>query len=134
MKGILAGLGDRLVGTEDEVQWPVEYERVFLDNVRERCVGRQSQRRVGADIADVIAAMRRLARLCAIVAGWSQADSNPRRTGFRKDAPRQHHRSEDATDVLIAWREIRDANRTAVRVVQNRVQNRGIRLVDLFAV
>ena len=134
MKGILAGLWDRLVGTEDEVQGPVEYERVFLDNVRKRCVGRQAQRRIRANIANVIAAMRRLARLCAVVTRWSQADANPRRTGFRPDTPCQHHGSEHAPDVFVAGREIRDADRAAIRVVQDRVQDGGIRLVNLFAV
>ena len=134
VEGICAGLGNGLVRAENEMQGAVEYECILLDHVRESGIRREPERGVRTNVADVVAAVRRTAGTCAIVTRRAKSNANSRCTGFRPDAPKQHHRREHATDVFVTRCDVGDPYGTAIRVVQHRIEDGGICLISLFAV
>ena len=134
VKGVRAGLGNGLVRTQNQVQRAVEYECIFFDNVRQRGVCGQPERRVRTKVADMVAAVRRGAGLCAVVTRRPQPNAYPRRSRFRPDTPEQHHRREHAADVFIAGCDIGNSYGAAVLVIQRRLEDCGICLVSLLAV
>ncbi len=133
VEGIRAGLGNGLVGAENEMQGAVEYECIFLDDVRQRGVGGQPQRRVRAHVADVVAAVSRLAGFRAVVAGRPKPNAYSRRAGLRPYAPQQHHRREHSAHVFIARSDVAYPHGAAIRVVQHGVEDGGVGLVSLLA-
>ncbi len=118
--------GERLVGTEDEMERAREREWGFAFDQRQRRVGRQAQHRDVVVVADVVAAHRMLPKRLAVAAGRPHPDGDARQAGDRLDDAKELRRPKHAAELVEARREVGDADRVAVPVGQVRAHDRRV--------
>ena len=124
---------DGVVGTENEVQWPVQQERRLLDHERNRHIGGEPQDVVGQDVTQVIAAARDGRPLGAVVPGRPQPYADMRGSGKRDQPAYQGQGASEAAVPLEARREVLDLERIAGLAAQRRLDDRRFRQVTLLA-
>jgi hypothetical protein len=125
-------LGDTLVVAEDEVFSLGKRERVFLEQRRQRNVGRQPQNEFGHDIAYVIAAVRDFRIPGPVLGCGPEPNFDPRPAIDGGQRPDQHHRMVDPAEHVEAGREVGDPDGAAVFVIQRGLHDRGVADVLLF--
>ena len=105
--GLLDAFAQGFIDAEDEVERPVKIEqRLFADIVNGR-VGGQAQRRIGADIADMMRAKCQTRRARAIVEAWTHVNSNAWTARNWRESPHQRLRIERPISPPKARHEIR---------------------------
>ena len=101
-------------------------------DVADRRVGGQPQRRLAADVADVVGARRSCsAGARAVVDGRAQADADARRARQRPDQADEGQRPVDAAELPVARAEVDDLQRRAVGVGDLGAQDRGVAQIGL---
>ena len=110
----------------------LEHHGAVLEQRRQRRVGGHAVVQPVGREADVMAAGDAGLAALAEARGGTQPQAQRRPAGERLHAAHEHHGPEHAAAAAKPRREIEDAHHAAVRVVQPRLEDRGIAQVVLF--
>ena len=117
IESVTAGFRNSLIRSENKVQLAVKYKRTLVDDMGQRCTGRQSTINIRTFVANVITAMREITGLRAIVSGGLQENLNSWATLDRLNSPHDHIGCEHTADIPIPWSEICYAYYATIGVV-----------------
>ncbi len=133
---ILRGLRDAgakgFVDAENQIEGTMKVKDGFVAHIVHRRVCRQAQRRIGADIADMVRTGSEHRGCRAIIEARAHEDAHARTSGDRREAAYEGLRKKETIAPPKARREIRDADR-AVLAVQNGFQDGRVADVALLA-
>ena len=123
-RGRSAGNGSS--GPMHEMERPCQHEGGFAVDIGQRRIGGEPDHRVGAAEAHMVAADRFERHRDAVMAGRPHPDGDPRQAGDRLDDPHELRRAKDAVIFAKPRREIRNPDRRALVVGQDRGDDSGV--------
>ena len=128
--GFLQVAGERLVGTEHQMQRPGHHEGRLAVDHRQRRIGGQADGGAVGGIADMIAAERTIRNRLAVIVGRPHSNGDARQAGNRLDDAKDLRRPKHAAELAKAGSEIGDLDLAAVTVGEHGAYDRAV--ADIF--